>query len=610
MIQKKQIQKKEVTILYVEDEDFIRDELTSVLEMIAQKVIVAKDGEDGLEAFKNNHIDLIVTDINMPNMNGFEMLKEIRGIRHDVPAIILSAYSQSDFIRQANEIDNINEYLIKPVDIGLLLKKINNSIEKIEEKKEHAKLIKLLEQYKIAVDSSSIVSKTDPKGIITYVNEMFCKISGYSKEELIGRNHNILRHEEMPKEVFKELWHTIKDKKEIWTGKIKNKTKEGAYYIVYATIIPILDNDSQVQEYIAMRHDITELETYQELLEGQLASSEDTLQNKVHTIKQYEKILDLSMGLVRIGLDGKILFANERMNDLLGLSLKSIQSHTFDTLFQDAQFSTLTSSIEKDGFFKGTLKGLNKNKEVFYVDLTLRAIKSLDKEPLEYLGILKDITRTIQLHQEIEDTQKDVIFSLGTIGEARSKETGNHVKRVAEYSYLLAKKLNMKEDEAQLVRIASPMHDIGKVGIPDAILNKPGKLTAEEWTLMQTHASIGYEMLKNSSREILKASATIAYEHHEKWNGKGYPRGLKGQEIHIFGRITAVADVFDALGSDRCYKKAWPLERILKMFEEEKAQHFDPDVVDVFLENLNEFLAIRDRYNDEYEEMNDLESIR
>jgi len=203
-----------------------------------------------------------------------------------------------------------------------------------------------------------------------------------------------------------------------------------------------------------------------------------------------------------------------------------------------------------------------------------------------------------------------VIFSLGTIGEARSKETGNHVKRVAEYSYILAKEYGLNQELAEVIRLASPMHDIGKVAISDNILNKPGKFTPEEFEIMKEHAKLGYDMLKNSNRQILKASATVAHEHHEKWNGTGYPRGLSGENIHIFGRITAIADVFDALGSNRCYKKAWELDRILDLFKKERGKHFDPKLVDIFFDNLDKFLEIRDKYKDDYEEIEDLEAYR
>jgi len=207
------------------------------------------------------------------------------------------------------------------------------------------------------------------------------------------------------------------------------------------------------------------------------------------------------------------------------------------------------------------------------------------------------------LAQEIEETQKEIIFTMGEIGESRSKETGNHVKRVAEYSYIIAVALGMAQEEAELLKRASPMHDIGKVAIPDDVLKKPGKLTDEEYDIMKTHTQIGYNLLKNSKRKLLKMAATVAHEHHEKWNGQGYPRGLKGEEIHIYGRITAIADVFDALGSDRVYKKAWELERILNLFKEERGQHFDPLIVDTFMDNLAQILHIRDQYQDTLEQI-------
>ncbi len=212
--------------------------------------------------------------------------------------------------------------------------------------------------------------------------------------------------------------------------------------------------------------------------------------------------------------------------------------------------------------------------------------------------ISNDVTPLYDLYKEIEETQKEVVFTMGAIGESRSKETGNHVKRVAEFSKTLAKLAGLSLEEAELLKQASPMHDIGKVGIPDAILNKPGKLDEHEWTIMKTHAKLGYNMLKHSSRTILKAAAIVALEHHEKWDGSGYPKGLQGEEIHIFGRITAIADVFDALGSDRCYKQAWELDKILYFFSEEKGKAFDPKLIDLFLNNINLFLEIRIQFQD------------
>ncbi len=232
------------------------------------------------------------------------------------------------------------------------------------------------------------------------------------------------------------------------------------------------------------------------------------------------------------------------------------------------------------------------NSKTFQINL--QGIKE-DKILLIYVH---DVTKIIELNDAIEETQREIIYTMGEIGETRSKETGHHVKRVALYSEKLALLYGLSHEESELLKTASPMHDIGKVAISDGILNAPRKLTKEEFEIMKTHAQIGFEMLCKSNQPIIKAAAIVAGEHHEKYDGTGYPRGLKGEDIHIYGRITALADVFDALGSDRVYKKAWPLEKILEHFDAQSAKHFDPQLVKLFKENLDQFLDIRDKYKD------------
>lgn len=194
----------------------------------------------------------------------------------------------------------------------------------------------------------------------------------------------------------------------------------------------------------------------------------------------------------------------------------------------------------------------------------------------------------IDLNNEIEQTQKEIINTMGNIVENRSKETAYHVQRVAAYSYLLAKKCGLSIEDCELIKSAAPMHDVGKVGIPDGVLHKPGRLTDSEFETIKEHSRIGFEIFKNSERDMLKTAAIIAHEHHERWDGLGYPRGLKGDEIHIFGRIVAIADVFDALGTHRVYKESWPLDKILDFLKSESGKRFDPKLVEIFLENIDE----------------------
>lgn len=343
-------------------------------------------------------------------------------------------------------------YYLKTSYARELDKRVQEQTFQVKEQKK--KLNSLLEIY----DENVIFSKTDLKGIITHASNAFCRISGYERYELIGKPHNIVRHPDMPKEVFAKLWETIKSGKKI-TLEIKNLKKDGSYYWVIADIEPEYDENGKHIGYFAVREDITAT-------------------------------------------------------------------------------------------------------------------------------------------KEIEEIQREIIFTMGSIAEFKSKETGEHIKRVAKYSKILATHYGLNEEDIHLLTMASPMHDIGKIAVPDSILNKPGKLTDEEFLVIKSHAQKGYEMLHVSDRPIFKAAAQIALTHHEKYDGTGYPIGLHGEEIPIFGRITALADVFDALASDRCYKKAWPLENVLEFIKAEKGKHFDPKLVDIFFDNLDKILEIKEKYKD------------
>ncbi|MGI6657304.1 MAG: DUF3369 domain-containing protein [Desulfobulbus sp.] len=200
------------------------------------------------------------------------------------------------------------------------------------------------------------------------------------------------------------------------------------------------------------------------------------------------------------------------------------------------------------------------------------------------------------LNKGIEDAQKELIFNIAETMECRSAETGSHVRRVAEYTWLLALKYGLDEEEAEMLKLASTPHDLGKVGIPDSILNKPGPLTPEEYQIIKTHVHRGHDLLVHSSSPMIRAAAYIILEHHERWDGTGYPKGLRGEEIHLYGRIVAVADVFDALSNKRVYHEAWSWDSVFAYFEEQRGKHFDPRLVDLLLENREAFMDIWLRY--------------
>ncbi|PUE66305.1 HD domain-containing phosphohydrolase [Arcobacter lacus] len=390
-----------------------------------------------------------IKDINSDDMGFFIFLFSEKNINKSVISEFKTAY--------------LSKVIIFMIISGLLflylLNKAYTKALKIRLKEQTSQMMSQEEELKSLYeiyDKNVIFSVTDLKGTITHASSAFCKISGYTKKELIGKPHNIIRHPETPKETFKKMWEQIQ-KGNKFTAELKNLRKDGSFYWVVAEIEPKYDKKGNHIGYFAVREDIT-------------------------------------------------------------------------------------------------------------------------------------------ANKEIEEIQKEIIFTMGSIAESRSKETSEHIERVAKYTELIALELGLEPKEAKMLKLASPMHDIGKIAIPDYILNKPAKLTPEEFEIVKTHTIKGYEMLNLSERPLLKTAAIIALTHHEKYDGTGYPKGLKGEEIPLYGRITAIADVFDALAHERCYKKAWRVDKIVEYIKEERGKHFDPKLVDLFFENFDKILEIKKNY--------------
>jgi PAS domain S-box-containing protein len=510
-------------------------------------------------------------------------------IENKVDGMLLKIYSLNAFL--------IFSIISIVALMTIISKKILNSTNRLEQSYEES--LQLLEQYKQTVDMSFIVSKTDSKGFITYVNPEFCKISGFKEEELIGKPHNIVRHPDTPKKVFKQMWHTIKELKKPWIGKIKNQTKKKGEYWVQSIINPILDIQGNIIEYIAIRADITELETTKAYFQKQFDITKEDFKDVLTLSTLYENAIEQSNLILRIDPNRKITYANKLFYEKSGYSAKELIGQDYSFIKRPKEITQedvekIWSEITKGEIWKGQIANIDKNGKTFHSLATVVPIKNSKGEILEYMSIRKDITDVFSLHLKLEKVQREIIYKMGEIAETRSKETGNHVKRVAYYSRLLAQLYGLPLKKIKILFAASPMHDIGKVGISDSILNKPDKLTKEEFEVMKNHTLLGYNILKESEGEIFQAAAIIAKEHHEKYDGTGYPFGLKANEIHIYGRITAIADVFDALGHERIYKKAWELEKILDLFQKEKGKHFDPCLIELFLENLDKFLEIKE----------------
>jgi len=213
----------------------------------------------------------------------------------------------------------------------------------------------------------------------------------------------------------------------------------------------------------------------------------------------------------------------------------------------------------------------------------------------------EELEKKVQIRtQQLENSRYEVIQRLGLAAEYKDNETGNHVLRMSQFSKLLALAAGLSKEESETILNAAPMHDIGKIGIPDRVLLKPGKLDAEEWEVMQSHVEIGAKILSGSSSVLMESAREIALTHHEKWDGSGYPNGVSGEDIPISGRICAICDVFDALTSERPYKEAWPIDKAMQLIRDESGKQFDPELVDIFESILDEVLLFRAEHMDSF----------
>ncbi len=266
----------------------------------------------------------------------------------------------------------------------------------------------------------------------------------------------------------------------------------------------------------------------------------------------------------------------------------------------------LSALTDKQSIVKALSMGADDyvTKPFFVEELKARVGNMLKlKERDEYLNTSLDVMESnlIEKLQIIEQTQVEVIIRLGKAAEFRDDETGKHIERIADYVNLITEKLGMNREQRIMMQYAAPMHDVGKIGIPDGVLMKTGKLTVHEFKIIKLHTVIGNKILSGTTLPLLELAKEIAISHHERWDGDGYPMGLKGSDIPISGRIVAITDVFDALTSKRVYKEAWPIEQALEYLRDMRGKQFDPDIVDAFFAVVDQITNVRQSRSEEPE---------
>lgn len=296
----------------------------------------------------------------------------------------------------------------------------------------------------------------------------------------------------------------------------------------------------------------------------------------------------------------------------VGYSLKTGEPVLVEDAYRDARFdrrsdikngyhttSVMTMPLESDGRVMGVFQAINKvGDNVFFSNKDLERLKLISvysaktiESALRAQKLERYAEKLESYTDELKSAHMELIRILGEVSEFRSQEVGDHIHRVAEISLKLARYMGLPMEQQELIFYAAPLHDLGKVGIPDMILNKAGRLTPEEYSRMKAHSIIGRTLLRESKTDLLCMASDIASAHHERWDGTGYPDKLKGEEIPLAARICAVADVLDALSSPRCYKAAWPEDRVKEEMKNSRGTHFQPELIDILLDHWDEFYS-------------------
>ena len=323
---------------------------------------------------------------------------------------------------------------------------------------------------------------------------------------------------------------------------------------------------------------------------------------ELYMIDQYRDIFEQNYMLTKTTPDGFVTFANKKFLESYGLTERCIVGKSQELIrcnnMTEEQFDIMWDRIKKNQIWTGVLPYDTADGTTRWNVINVFPIVGKNGKIKEYVVLRSDITKVIELEHQMESEQSEMLITLGGLVESKDGDLRDHIERVSEYSYVLGKGFGLTDTECNLLKKASPMHDVGKIGIPDEILNAPRKLSDEEFEKMKEHTTIGWNIFKGSKMGLLQVASKIAHEHHEKWDGTGYPLGLKGEQISIYGRITALADVIDALSIRRVYKEPWTLDQIEEYLIENKGKIFDPNLVDVYFRNRDKFIEIMKKHYD------------
>ncbi|MBF0204217.1 MAG: response regulator [Desulfamplus sp.] len=551
--------------------------LERILVKVDAQIIKASSGNEALTQMLDHDFALIILDVQMPEMDGYEVAEIIKSNEktENIPIIFLTAIDRDDLKEMQGYETGAVDFMFKPLNKPILISKVNV----------------FLEMYRIKNSLEHLVEERTSELLLT----------NQKLKELIVKNVKATREVESAHSYLLKVIDSISSCliSVDHLGKITNMNSQ-------AQII------SGVTSHAAAGRSVLEIFPFYTLLPQMIQQAIDSAQ----PVQKHSVPINIKNGYFQNNPINKKLSGESTREELSGESTREELSgdSTREELSGDSTREKLSGKSTRE-----KLSGESTRKK-FSGDTIKR--KQIKEDPVindfaiypfrfNYIrgAVIRvdDVTERVKQEEVIAQNKKklaiDTIHRLTWASEYKDKDTGIHIQRISNYSTAIARKLGINKNSVESLSYAAPMHDIGKIGIPDHILLKQGKLDAEEWEIMRSHTEIGAKILKGSKSGFIRLGELIALTHHEKWDGSGYPMGLKGKQIPLLSRIVAVADVFDSLTTKRPYKEAFSLEKAYQIIKEGRGTHFDPDVVDAFFEISDEILKIKNQQSDEQEKM-------
>ena len=521
--------------------------------------------------------DIIIADYELPEFDAHGALAVLQETGLDIPFMVISGAIGEETavtLMRAGACD----YLMKS-NLARLAPATQRELAEAQNRRQRKQAEDLLRLQSTALNAAAnAIVITNRNGIIQWVNPAFTILTGYEADEAIGKNpRDLVKSGQHTLAFYKEMWDTILSGN-VWRGEMINCRKDGQIYYEEQTITPLRDRAGQVRQFIAIKQDIT-----------QRKQTEERLRNSQ---EQYRLLVELSPDAIFVNRQGHIDFVNPAALELFGAAgPEEILNKTPYEIFHPDFHEVIRERIHRMQTQHEAVALIEE--QIVRADGTIRDVEVAaapfkDAEGEAIQVILRDITARKKTEKLLRESSEalEMAYDATLQGwsralELRERETAGHSQRVVEWTIALARAMGILQGDLVHVYRGALLHDIGKMGIPDAILLKPGPLNEEEWEIMRKHPEHAYNMLSQIS--YLAQALDIPLYHHERWDGAGYPKGLAGEAIPLAARIFAIIDVWDALSSNRPYRAAWDKEKIIAYLRERSGKQFDPQVLEVFL---------------------------